>query len=47
MIGEVKAPTRGGQGKKSGMDTLSSAIKAAVVKVFVIMAAVGRAGGAR
>ena len=42
-----KAPTRGGQGWKSGMDTLFSAIKAAVVKLFVALAVVGRAGGAR
>jgi hypothetical protein len=42
-----KAPTRGGRGKKSGVDSFFSAIKAAVVKVFVVLAVVGRAGGCK
>lgn len=41
-----KAPTKG-QGKKMSAGNALFAAKAVVVKVFVIMAAVGRAGGAR
>jgi len=42
-----KAPTRGDQGWKSGVNNLFSNIHAAVVKVFVLLATIGRAGGAR
>ncbi|EFL52629.1 hypothetical protein DesfrDRAFT_0735 [Solidesulfovibrio fructosivorans JJ]] len=41
-----KAPT-GGQGWKSGVDSFFSNIRAAVVKVFVLLAIIARAGGAR
>ena len=42
-----KAPTRGGQGWKNGVDNLFSYVKAAVVKCVFVVAIVGRAGGAR
>jgi hypothetical protein len=45
-MGNKKAPTWG-QGWKSGVDTLFSNIRAAVVNVFVLLATIGRAGGAR
>ena len=41
------APTKNGQGAKKGACNAFVAIKAAVVKVFVVVAHLGHAGGAR
>lgn len=42
-----KAPTRGGPGWKSGVDGFFSNSCVAVVKVFILLAALSRARGAR
>ncbi len=46
-MGNEKAPTETGQGWESGVDSFFSNIRAAVVKVFVLLATIGRAGGVR
>ncbi|EHJ48870.1 hypothetical protein DFW101_2868 [Solidesulfovibrio carbinoliphilus subsp. oakridgensis] len=42
-----KASARIGQGKKSVVESFRSTLWAAIVKFFVLLAAIGRAGGAR
>lgn len=42
-----KAPTGGGQGKKSGVESFFSAIKAAFVNAMLIVARIGQAWGVR
>jgi hypothetical protein len=42
-----KAPTETGHGWESGVNSFFSSIRAVVVKIFIVLATIGRAGGAR